>query len=65
MVNFVQIVEKSDVDRFIIHARVAVLEGLSPRENREIPQLRYHEVYSPKREFPNLNIVINGGDKNC
>src|SRR3954467_4942056 len=46
---------------FIDHARNAVLKGLSPKENREIPPLKYHYVYQLKREFPQLEIVINGG----
>ncbi|MDP4089532.1 MAG: tRNA dihydrouridine(20/20a) synthase DusA, partial [Bacillota bacterium] len=45
MVNFVTTIKKAQVDRFIIHARIAILEGLSPKENREIPPLRYDEVY--------------------
>jgi tRNA-dihydrouridine synthase A len=61
MVNFITIVEKAKVDRFIIHARIAILEGLSPKENREIPPLRYEEVYRLKKEYPHLNIEINGG----
>jgi tRNA-dihydrouridine synthase A len=64
MVNFVTTVEKSGVDRFTIHARIAILEGLSPKENREVPPLRYEEVYRIKKEFPHLNIEINGGIKN-
>lgn len=63
MVNFVKAVEESGVDRFIIHARIAVLEGLSPKENRDIPPLRYDYVYKLKEEYPYLNIEINGGIK--
>lgn len=63
MVNFVTTTERSGVDRFTIHARIAILEGLSPKENREIPPLRYEEVYRLKKEFPHLNIEINGGIK--
>ncbi|WP_032122358.1 tRNA dihydrouridine(20/20a) synthase DusA [Clostridium amazonitimonense] len=63
MVNFISIVEKSRVHRFTIHARIAILEGLSPKENREIPPLRYEEVYRLKKEFSHLNIEINGGIK--
>ena len=63
MVNFVTIVGKAPVDRFIVHARIAILEGLSPKENREIPPLRYDEVYRLKDEFPHLKIEINGGIK--
>ncbi len=46
---------------FIVHARNAWLQGLSPKENREIPPLRYESVYRLKRDFPNLTIAINGG----
>lgn len=61
--NFIKVVSQAGADSFIIHARIAILEGLSPKENREIPPLRYDEVYSIKEEFPNLNIIINGGIK--
>ena len=46
---------------FIVHARNAWLQGLSPKENREVPPLRYEFVYRLKREFPQLTIVLNGG----
>ena len=46
---------------FTVHARKAWLQGLSPKENREIPPLRYDVVYATKRRFPDLEIVINGG----
>jgi len=46
---------------FIIHARKAWLQGLSPKENREVPPLRYEVVYRIKADFPDLEIVINGG----
>lgn len=46
---------------FIIHARIAVLQGLSPKENREIPPLNYARVYAIKHQFPDLEIIINGG----
>ena len=46
---------------FIVHARNAVLKGLSPKENREIPPLKYEYVYRLKADFPALDIVINGG----
>lgn len=48
-------------DTFIVHARKAWLQGLSPRENREIPPLKYDVVHSLKRDFPEKTIVINGG----
>ncbi len=61
MVQFVQTVAKAGCDRFTVHARKAWLQGLSPKENRDIPPLRYEEVYRLKREFPQWVIEINGG----
>lgn len=61
MANFVATVAATGCKTFIVHARKAWLSGLSPKENREIPPLRYAEVYRLKQEFPQLNIVINGG----
>jgi len=59
--DFVGIVSEAGCRTFIVHARNAVLKGLSPKENREIPPLRYDYVYRLKRDFPQLEIVINGG----
>jgi len=59
--NFVRIIAEAGCKNFIIHARKAWLKGLSPKENREIPPLQYSVVYQLKRDFPDLNIVINGG----
>ena len=61
MKEFVEVCARAGADRFIIHARIAILEGLDPRQNREIPPLRYEEVHRLKREFPELTIEINGG----
>jgi len=61
MANFVRIVARAGCDRFIVHARKAILHGLSPRENRTIPPLRYDDVYGLKADFPALRIEINGG----
>lgn len=61
--HFVKMVSEVGVNHFIIHARIAILEGLSPKENREIPPLRYDEVYRIKQAFPHLFIEINGGIK--
>ncbi len=63
--NFVKIVADAGCRKFIIHARIAVLEGLSPRENRNIPPLRPEEVYRLKEDFPGLFIEINGGYKSA
>ncbi|MEM7351636.1 MAG: tRNA dihydrouridine(20/20a) synthase DusA [Acidobacteriota bacterium] len=61
MRRFVEIVAAAGCDRFSVHARKAWLKGLSPKENREIPPLRYEDVYRLKRELPELRIEINGG----
>ena len=59
--DFVGTVAQAGCRTFIVHARNAVLKGLSPKENREIPPLKYDYVYRLKRDFPQLEIVINGG----
>lgn len=61
MVDFVQTVAATGCTRFIVHARTAWLQGLSPKQNREIPPLRYEDVYRLKQDFPELEIEINGG----
>jgi tRNA-dihydrouridine synthase A len=58
---FIETVAKSGVETFIIHARMAWLDGLSPKENRDIPPLDYALVRSMKRAFPHLEIILNGG----
>ena len=59
--DFVGTVAEAGCKTFIAHARNAVLKGLSPKENREVPPLKYDYVYRLKRDFPHLEIVINGG----
>lgn len=59
--HFVSTVSQAGCQTFIIHARKAWLKGLSPKENREIPPLRYELVYEIKQAFPHLEIIINGG----
>lgn len=63
MLNFVSIVSQSNCDRFSVHARKAWLQGLSPKQNRNVPPIRYEDVYRLKRELPSLEIEINGGIK--
>ncbi|ELA08761.1 tRNA-dihydrouridine synthase A [Moraxella macacae 0408225] len=63
MRDFVGKVAESGCTHFIVHARIAWLNGLSPKENREIPPLRYEDVYRLKQEFKHLYIEINGGIK--
>ena len=59
--SFVETVAAAGVTSFAVHARIAVLDGLSPAENREVPPLRYDAVYRLKQEMPALEVVINGG----
>jgi tRNA-dihydrouridine synthase A len=59
--RFVETLARAGCRTFIVHARNAVLKGLSPKDNREVPPLRYAEVYRLKAEFPALEIVLNGG----
>ena len=59
--DFVGTVADAGCATFIVHARNAILKGLSPKENREIPPLRYEVVYQLKRDFPRLEIILNGG----
>jgi tRNA-dihydrouridine synthase A len=61
LVNFVGTVAEGGAEVFIVHARKAWLQGLSPKENREVPPLNYPWVHQLKRDFPELTIVINGG----
>ncbi len=61
MLNFVDVVSAAGADRFTVHARKAWLQGLSPKENRNIPPLRYPDVHRLKAERPHLPIEINGG----
>lgn len=61
--DFVGTIAEAGCETFIVHARNAVLKGLSPKENREIPPLRYEVAYQLKRDFPQLEILINGGIK--
>ena len=63
MRDFVGTVADAGCQVFIVHARNAWLKGLSPKENREIPPLRYEVVAQLKKEFPHLTIAINGGIK--
>jgi tRNA-dihydrouridine synthase A len=61
--DFVGAIADAGCRTFIVHARNAILKGLSPKENREIPPLRYEFAYRLKRDFPGLEIIINGGIK--
>jgi len=58
---FVDAVAEAGIDALIVHARAAILGGLSPKENREIPPLKYDYVHRMKRERPGLPVILNGG----
>jgi tRNA-dihydrouridine synthase A len=59
--DFIETVQQTGCNTFIVHARKAWLSGLSPKENRDIPPLDYERVYQLKRDYPHLTIAINGG----
>lgn len=61
LTGFIEPVAAAGCDVFIVHARKAWLQGLSPKQNREIPPLNYPWVYQLKQDFPHLKIIINGG----
>ncbi|MBW4933637.1 tRNA dihydrouridine(20/20a) synthase DusA [Marinobacter sp. F4206] len=61
--EFIEKVAAAGCRTFIVHARIAILEGLSPKENRDIPPLKYDWVYRLKQTYPELEIIINGGIK--
>ncbi len=63
LLHFVSVVADAGAARFTVHARKAWLSGLSPKENRTIPPLRYEMVYRLKETFPNLVVELNGGVK--
>jgi tRNA-dihydrouridine synthase A len=63
LAHFVEVVAQGGCDTFIVHARKAWLQGLSPKQNREIPPLKYEYVHRLKQEKPELTVVINGGIK--
>jgi tRNA-dihydrouridine synthase A len=59
--RFVELVAERGCRTFIVHARKAWLQGLSPKQNRDVPPLNYQRVYDLKQDFPDLEIIINGG----
>ena len=61
LVDFVGKVAEAGCQTFIVHARIAILEGLSPKENRDVPPLQYDVVHRLKQTFPELEIILNGG----
>ncbi len=61
LVDFITTVQRGGCDTFIVHARKAWLQGLSPKQNRDVPPLDYARVYQLKQDFPQLTFIINGG----
>ena len=63
LVDFVGKIAAVGCTQFVVHARNAILKGLTPKANRDVPPLRYDFVYRLKQDFPDLEIMINGGIK--
>ena len=61
LAHFIATIANAGCQTFIVHARKAWLSGLSPKQNREVPPLRYDLVYQLKKDFPQLEIIVNGG----
>jgi tRNA-dihydrouridine synthase A len=61
LTKFVDTLSVAGCEKFIVHARIAILDGLSPKENRTVPPLNYERVYRLKEAYPDLEIVLNGG----
>ena len=59
--RFVDVLISAGCDTFVVHARIAVLQGLSPKENRTVPPLNYERVYRLKKDYPELTVLLNGG----
>jgi tRNA-dihydrouridine synthase A len=59
--GFVETLRAAGCRKFIVHARIAILEGLSPKDNRSVPPLNYEHVYRLKRDYQDLHVVLNGG----
>jgi tRNA-dihydrouridine synthase A len=59
--RFVDTIAAAGCRKFIVHARIAILEGLSPKENRNVPPLNYERVYRLKEAHPEMQVIINGG----
>lgn len=64
LTRFIDTVAQAGCRKFVVHARIAILEGLSPKENRTVPPLNYERVYRLKQAHPELDIVLNGGITN-
>ena len=65
LASFIERLVEAGCRKFVVHARIAILDGLSPKENRTVPALNYDRVYRLKRDYPGLEIVINGGLADC
>ncbi|MGI9261302.1 MAG: tRNA dihydrouridine(20/20a) synthase DusA [Woeseiaceae bacterium] len=64
LMRFVEALADAGCRKFIVHARVAILDGLSPKENRTVPPLNYERVYRIRKDYPEVDIVLNGGIAN-
>jgi len=59
--SFIEPLIDAGCRKFVVHARIAILDGLSPKDNRTVPPLNYERVYRLKRDYPEIEIVLNGG----
>jgi len=59
--GFIQTVKSAGCDTFIVHARKAILKGLSPKQNRSVPPLKYAYAYDIKSKYPDIKVILNGG----
>ena len=63
--RFIDPLAEAGCRKFVVHARIAILAGLSPKQNRTVPPLDYERVYRLKRDLPELEIILNGGVSNA
>ncbi len=61
LTSFVEPLIDAGCRKFVVHARIAILDGLSPKENRTVPPLNHERVYQLKRDYPDIEIILNGG----
>ncbi len=61
LTSFIDPLVDAGCQKFVVHARIAILDGLSPKDNRTVPSLNYKRVFRLKRDYPELDIVLNGG----
>ena len=61
LTSFIDPLVDAGCQKFVVHARIAILDGLSPKDNRTVPPLNYERVFRLKRDYPDIEIILNGG----